>query len=141
MSLDCILVMLALYMLIRMLVSLMATLLRPRTVPDRLHAQCDDPGHALPRPEGLQCSIAAAESTVQQPATTSGSGWPHTRGPVRERVTTTPKSTSPRASSTPSRTTRTVAVQAMTTYSGLRGVSTPRYQLITGYVEVSAQSL
>ena len=29
----------------------------------------------------------------------------------------------------------------MTTYSGLRGVSTPRYQLITGHVEVSAQSL
>ena len=141
MSLDSILVILALYMLIRMLMSLVAPLLRPRTVPDRLHAQCHDPGHALPRPEGPQRSIAAAESTVQQPAATSGSGWPCTRGPVRERVTATPKSTSPRASSTPSRTTRTVAVQAMTTYSGLRGVSTPRYQLITGHVEVSAQSL
>ena len=58
-SLDCILVMQALYMLIRTQVSLMATFLRPRTIPDRPHTQCDDPRHAPPRLESLQCIIAA----------------------------------------------------------------------------------
>ena len=137
--------MLALYMLIRLLVSMAVVLLRVRAVPGRLRARRYDPELPHPRLEGLQCSIFDAEPTVQQTATTISSGWPQTRGPVRERVATTPKSTSPRATSPPSstfrtRATRTVAVQSMTTYSGLRGITTPRFQLITGDVEVSEQS-